>query len=751
MTTRVLGVLLTGCALSSAGHAQWAPPEGSMLTRWAADVNPDAPWPEYPRPMMVRKDWQNLNGLWDYAIVPKNAAQPAAFDGQILVPYAVESALSGVKKTVGEANRLWYRRSFEVPNDWSGYPVLLHFGAVDWETTVWVNGKEVGSHRGGYDAFSFDITDALKADGPQEVVLAVWDPTDKSYQPRGKQVSEPEGIWYTAVTGIWQTVWVEPVPFVSVDWLEMVPDIDAGVLNLTVHGRGAGADERYAVDARALDNGKEVAVASGTLGSPMQLRIANAKLWSPDSPFVYDLHVDLGIKGEKIDEVDSYFGMRKIALGKDEDGVNRLFLNNEPVFHFGPLDQGWWPDGLYTAATDEALRYDVEVTRAMGFNMARKHVKIEPARWYYHCDQLGLMVWQDMPSGDGYIHGDDPDFVRSEESEKQFYQELDALIGGLGNHPSIVMWVPFNEGWGQFKTNTVTAWAKKRDPSRLVNQASGWTDRQGGDVHDMHRYPGPAMPPVEENRAAVLGEFGGLGWPVEGHLWWNKRNWGYRTYKSKDELSRNYTNLIRNLRPLIGQGLAAAVYTQTSDVEGEVNGLLTYDRAMVKMGTEWLAEANAAVYLPPPVLETIVPTSEEAGLTWRYTTEKPADGWDDPDFKDKAWKEGVGVFGTEGTPGAAVRTKWDTPEVWLRRTFELPEVPEGTLVLNVLHDEDAEIYINGVRAAKMTGHVGSYVQVDVSGPALRTLKPGRNTMAVHCAQTGGGQSIDVGLVRYVEK
>jgi hypothetical protein len=452
---------------------------------------------------------------------------------------------------------------------------------------------------------------------------------------------------------------------------------------------------------------------------------------------------------QTLDAVKSYFGMRKIAFAKDEKGLNRLFLNNENLFQFGPLDQGWWPDGLYTAPSDEALRYDVEATRAMGFNMARKHVKIEPLRWYYHCDQLGLMVWQDMPSGDKYIGHNDPDIERVAQSAHNYYRELGELVRDFGNHPSIVMWVPFNEGWGQFQTGDVTAWLKEIDPSRLVNPTSGWADRGVGDIYDKHSYPGPDMFPIEENRVSVLGEFGGLGWPIEDHLWWNKRNWGYRTYQERETLARHYEQLIRKLRFLIHDGLAAAVYTQTTDVEGEVNGLMTYDRDMVKLGVDWLRKVNDSVYLPPPELAVLAPTSENKGLVWRYTTDNPGEGWEIPGFDDGKWKEGPGVFGKKDTPGARVRTVWETSDIWARREFAIDALPEGAYFLDILHDEDAEVYINGVLAAKVEGYNGSYDQIPLSDAARAALKPGTNVFAVHCTQTEGGQSIDVGLV--VEK
>jgi hypothetical protein len=586
---------------SSLVQGQWKPADGPLMTKWAKEVSPENALPEYPRPQMVRRDWLNLNGLWDYAILAKDAPQPESFDGQILVPFPIESALSGVMKPVGPDNRLWYRRTFEIPKGerWNaeGRRILLNFGAVDWDATVWVNGTEVGNHKGGYDPFTFDITDALKESGPQVVVLSVWDPTDAGTQPRGKQIRNPHGIWYTAVTGIWQTVWVEPVAPRRIEGLKLTPDVDNARLTVEIASRLTRSDN---VKVEVLRDGKVVAQANGL--NQIEVEVPNLRLWSPDDPFLYDVRITLGHFNQPIvfDEVTSYVGMRKIALQKDENGINRLFLNNKPLFQYGPLDQGWWPDGLYTAPTDEALKYDIEVTRKLGMNMARKHVKVEPDRWYYWCDKLGLLVWQDMPSGDRYIGGRDPDIRRSEESSKQFDLELTGLIDAFRNHRCIVMWVPFNEGWGQFDTPRVVNLVRKLDPTRLVNNASGWTDRGVGDVHDIHDYPGPSAPRLEDKRAGVLGEFGGLGLPVPGHTWQAEKNWGYRSFTNADELTDAYVSLIKKLHPLTGAaGLSAAVYTQTTDVEIEVNGLMTYDREIIKMDAERVAAANKALYTPP--------------------------------------------------------------------------------------------------------------------------------------------------------
>jgi len=741
--------LCTVLLLCSSIHAKWQPARGPLLTKWAERISPKNAHCEYPRPQMVRKSWQNLNGLWDYAIVHKSQQQPDAFDGKILVPFPIESALSGVMKPVGQENRLWYRRTFRIPRTWKGRCVLLHFGAVDWDTTVWVNGTQVGTHRGGYDPFTFNITDALKETTEQEIVVSVWDPTNAGTQPRGKQVDKPGGIWYTAVTGIWQTVWLEPVPGAYIKSIKIIPDVD----NKSVRVTTACPDPAgYSVEVEVKDGWFTKDKNKGSAGEEVVLNIKKPKLWSPDSPFLYDLKVTLTDgKGKKTDAVSSYFGMRKIEVRKDKKGINRLLLNNESLFQFGPLDQGWWPDGLYTAPSDAALRYDIEILKELGCNMLRKHVKIEPARLYYWCDKLGLMVWQDMPSGDKYIGGRDPDIERSPESARQFEAELKAMITTFYNHPSIIMWVPYNEGWGQWDTPRIVDLIKELDPTRLVNNASGWTDRGVGDVRDIHSYPGPAAPPIEENRAAVLGEFGGLGLPVKGHTWQDEKNWGYRSYETREELTDAYVTLIDNLRSLIGDGLSAAVYTQTTDVEIEVNGLMTYDREMIKMDVKKAAAANRRLYLPAPVLKIIVPTSQQQPQSWQYTTSEPADGWEQVDFDDSDWQKGQGGFGNEGTPGTIVRTEWKTSDIWVRRTFELEDTEFSQPQLSIHHDEDAEVYINGQLVAKLKGYTTSYVRKTLDEKARSALKVGTNCIAIHCRQTTGGQYIDAGLVDVIEQ
>jgi beta-galactosidase/beta-glucuronidase len=595
MIPRIVVVILSAALLSltaASAADNWAPAENPLTTPWTAKVNPARPLPEHPRPQMERLSWESLNGLWDYAVTPKDSPQPSHWEGRILVPYPIESALSGVKRALTPADRLWYRRTFSTVALGRSERMMLNFGAVDWRAEVFVNGKAVGSHEGGYDPFSLDITEAMRSKGEQELVVSVWDPTNTGNQPRGKQILEPNGIWYTAVSGIWQTVWLEPVPKTHVERLSLTPDLDSGTLKLWVHTTGGPAK----VKARAMLGGREVGRVAGEANAALSMKLNSVQAWSPESPTLYEYEVSLS-GGDK---VTGYFGLRKIEV-RNVDGAAHLFLNNRPVFMIGPLDQGWWPDGLYTAPTDEALRFDIDTMKRLGFNMARKHVKVEPARWYYWCDKLGLMVWQDMPSG---FTGRDKNVARGVNAEDArftpeetgvFQRELAALIATHENSPSIIGWVPFNEGWGQHDTNNILQWVKKTDPTRLVDAPSGWEDRGWGDMKDMHKYPGPEMYPPMADRATVLGEFGGLGLPVEGYLWWNKRNWGYRTFKDRVELQAGYEDLIAKLRPMVAQGLSAAVYTQLTDVEGEVNGLLTYDRKLTKFDADRLARLHQAL------------------------------------------------------------------------------------------------------------------------------------------------------------
>lgn len=608
---RLLSVALLSVLSYSSLHAQekkWALIKDRIVTPWAEKVNPKAPLPNYPRPQLVRsQNWKNLNGLWSYAITPKDQTEPLNYNGSILVPFAVESALSGVGKTIGKDSVLWYKNTITVPATMKNKEVLLHFGAVDWQAEIFINGKSAGKHEGGFDPFSLNITSLLKKSGTQEIKVRVWDPTDEGPQPRGKQVKKPEGIWYTPVTGIWQTVWLEAVPKTHIVSTKQTPNVDTKTLSVQAQIESAQPGDQLRIT--AFDGKNQVAKKEAAVDEDISLAIENPKLWSTKSPFLYDLKIELLRQGKVIDQVGSYFAMRKSSMAKDHNGIERMLLNNEFVFQYGPLDQGWWPDGLYTAPTEEAMIYDIIKTKEMGFNMIRKHIKVEPATWYYECDKLGMLVWQDMPSGDlgnqwepnlGIMGGTDKN--RTPESEAMYRKEWNKIMDDLHNFPSIVVWTPFNEAWGQFKTKEIVEWTKAKDPSRLVNTASGGNHVIAGDIVDLHHYPEPRMPRPDlfgTTHALVLGEFGGLGLPVPGHTWKEKDNWGYQSFKTADELFEKYDSFIRSLEGLIKKGLSAAVYTQTTDVEQETNGLMTYDR-ILKLPEVKIKTANDRLYSVNP-------------------------------------------------------------------------------------------------------------------------------------------------------
>jgi len=593
----ISSILFAGC--NNKEKLEWKIADNPLLTEWALKVDPLKPWPEYPRPDMMREKWLNLNGLWDYAITPRDV-RPEKWEGKILVPFPVESALSGVKRRVSENENLWYRTKFKIPGSWKNGNILLNFEASDWETKVWVDGKEAGSHRGGYDPFSFEISQLLSDNKEHELLVCVWDPTDKGPQPHGKQVSNPGGIWYTPTTGLWQTVWLEPVSKSYITSFRAMPDIDAGTLTFNV----IASDNKGTVTVKVAEKSKEIATASGTPSTDIRLEIKNPVLWEPDNPFLYDVTIELNSESGK-DKVTSVAGMRKISLGKTGDGFTRMLLNNRFLFQRGPLDQGFWPDGIYTPPTDEAMVFDLRMTKKMGYNMLRKHVKVENRRFYNWCDRLGILVWQDMPSGDRHISGTAPDITKTEEAGKQFEYELKRMIETKYNHPSIIMWVPYNEGWGQWDTERITELIRQYDRTRLVNSASGWTDRGCGDVKDIHNYPVPRCPEPEENRAIVLGEYGGLGYPVKGHTW-ETAFWGYRTFEDTLQLLTTFESYLDQIYRFVKEkGLSAIIYTQTTDVETETNGLMTYDRKVNKMGAENVAKANFGI--TPPVLEQTIP------------------------------------------------------------------------------------------------------------------------------------------------
>jgi len=720
----------------SPARAWHIPRDAHMITRWGRNINPDSVLSEYPRMQLHRAEWTSLNGLWEYAEAKEGEAAPAGrtLEGRILVPFPVESALSGVRKNL---ERLWYRRTFDLPKSWASRRIMLNFEAVDWEAAVYVNGTRVGDHRGGYDPFSFDITDALRPGSSQELIVGVFDPSDAGDQPRGKQVKKPEGIWYTSSTGIWQSVWIEPLQASHVSELSLTPNLDSASVDVLAHVTESSADETLRLYARA--QGVTIATASGKPGSPISLKISSVRRWSPSDPFLYELKIELVRAGKVVDEIESYFAMRKVEIGKDARGIVRILLNGAFTMQVGPLDQGFWPDGLYSAPSDEALKSDIVTMRRLGFNMARKHVKVEPDRWYYWADRLGLLVWQDMPSGNN----------TTPVSRSEFETELAHVIAARRNHPSIIMWVLFNEGWGQYETERVAADLKRMDPSRLVDAASGWDDKKVGDVLDIHSYPKPRSPKAEPARAIVLGEFGGLGLAVPGHTW-KKEHWGYQGMANRAELTSKYESFMRTVYTLKDDpGLSAAVYTQLTDVEIECNGIMTYDRAVIKPVLQRLACVNRGDFTkvpPAPQIRVIVPTSEDAAQQWQYTTERPGTDWFSPSFDAGRWKTGAGGFGTTGTPGAVVRTTWSGSDIWLRRAATVGPGPYSSLQLRIHHDEDAEVYINGILAGSFGGYTTDYEEISLPRAIARALKSGTIIIAVHCKQTSGGQYIDVGLI-----
>lgn len=591
-------------AMKKSYNLSWAPIKDQLMTRWANKIDPEKPLPKYPRPQLRRKEWLNLNGLWDYAIRPKEEKFVGNFEGKILVPFPVESALSGVKRKLKPQQKLWYHRKLTIPESWKSKKILLHFGAVDWETTIWINKKLLGVHKGGYTPFYSEISGYLNNLKENELIVSVWDPTDKGHQEHGKQSLKPKIIFYSAVSGIWQTVWVEPVSDTYIKSLKMFPNIDKEILNFRVSLNDAKPND--IIHSIILDKDNQIVANQETTEKNVSLKIQSPKLWSPDSPYLYNIMVEIKRNDLIIDKVESYFGMRKISLSKNKDGIKRIELNNKPLFQYGILDQGYWPDGLYTAPTDNALRYDIEVIKELGFNMIRKHVKIEPARWYYYCDKLGILVWQDMPNGEHWslinhikmkltpekrFKGRRKDYVK-----QNYYDELESMINFLYNSPSIIVWIPFNEGWGQFDTEKVVDKIRNLDSSRLINNASGWFDKGIGDIRDIHNYPDPKMPNKLKGRAAVVGEFGGLGLEIGDHMWNFKRKFVYRNFPDQAKLMNRYEKLISKLNILIGYGLSAAIYTQITDVEQEVNGLITYDREIIKMDKNKIRDLNSRLF-----------------------------------------------------------------------------------------------------------------------------------------------------------
>ena len=712
------------------------------MTDWAQLVDTNAPLPEYPRPQMVRPDWLNLNGLWQFQAGATNDPTPVnqKLAGEILVPFPMESALSGVAEYHPHS---WYRRTFTVPPAWNGNKIWLHLDAVDWESEVFINGQSVGVHRGGYDPVSYDITPQLSGSGPQELIVRVYDPTDAAGFPRGKQTLYPGGIMYTSCSGIWQPVWLEPAPPTSIAGLKLAPNIDTQKLLVTA--TVLGPTNGITVRAVARIGTNIVGSVSGAPGATLQLPVPNPHLWSPTNPFLYDLDVTLSNAVTKVDAVTSYFGMRKISLGTT-NGFVKMLLNNQFVFQFGPLDQGFWPDGIYTAATDDALKSDIEQEKILGYNMVRKHIKVERPRWYYWADKLGILVWQDMPSANSYTGNPQP------LDAPQFETELTRVVQNRWNHPSIIMWVVFNESQGQHDTAALVQSVKALDPSRLVNEASGGSYFGSGDVLDWHSYPDPSCP-ASASQAVVCGEFGGVGLGITNHTW--APGWGYIAATNGDDLAAKFEGFAFQLSDFVqNHGLSAAVYTEITDVEIELNGFLTYDRKVRKPDADRIRTAVASASAPA-TLTTVVPTSQIVGQPWKYRFTQPSSSsWTATNYNDAttSWTNATGGFGAGNPPNTAglIHTTWNTADIWLRRTFNpgnLTSQQISNLFFLTYHDEDVEIYINGTLAGSATGYTSSYGLLGMNTAGRAAILPNAtNVLAVHCHQTTGGQYIDVGIL-----
>ncbi|MET9559726.1 AbfB domain-containing protein [Streptomyces tauricus] len=611
---------LTATGTVRAAPAAWTPKPSPMTTPWTNQVSVDNPLPEYPRPQLTRPDWANLNGIWDFAVTSADAGQPASFSEQIRVPFVAESALSGIQRKITQNDKLWYKRTFTVPAGWNGRRVQLNFGASDWRTTVWVNGGQAGAtHSGGYDSFSYDITGLLNG-GTNTVVVSVWDPSQTGIGAVGKQrindvAPHPGGgIFYTAASGIWQTVWLEPTATAHITRLDMVPDLTNNTLKVTVRGAGvSGQSARVTVSSGSTT----VGTATGAVGGTITVPIPNPRLWTPEDPFLYDVKAELLSGSAVVDSVGSYSGMRSVGVSR-VDGVLRPVLNGKFVFQTGTLDQGYWPDGIYTAPTDDALKYDLQKHKDLGFNMVRKHIKVEPQRWFYWADRLGLLVWQDMPSMDTRT----PDSA----ARTQWEAEYDRIIDQHRSSPSVVMWVNQNEGWGQYDQARIADHVKAYDPSRLVNNMSGINccgavDGGNGDVLDHHVYVGPGTTVPSATRAAVLGEYGGLGFKVAGHEWYPGGGFSYEDQPDQAHLNNRFIGLLDALREVrMPAGLSASVYTEITDVENEANGLLTYDRQVVKVDAARVQAANRALIdtSRTPTTPVVLPSNQYRSL--RVTT-----------------------------------------------------------------------------------------------------------------------------------
>jgi ribosomal protein S17E len=742
----------------------WAPVPGQIMTSWANDVTPENVWKEYPRPQMVRTDWLNLNGLWDFEITDRDTNKIAInYARKILVPFCVESALSGIKETITGKQQMMYRRYFTVPSNWNQKYLILHFEAVDYETKVWVDGKYVGMHKGGYDHFQFDITGFLSKEQKHEIKIVVWDPTNEGSQPIGKQALPAirNVTKYTATSGIWQTVWLEPINDVAIESIKIIPNIDNATISLQT--KLVGATQGTRIKIQAFDQGKEIASSVAADDELVSLQLNQPKLWSPTNPFLYDLKLSLVKDGKVVDEVSSYFGMRKISMGRDQEGYMRILLNNAIIYQLGPLDQGYWPDGILTPASDQALRYDIAYLKKIGANMDRMHMKVQPERWYYHCDQLGILVWQDMVSPTKFID------TKSNLNSSDFELEHNITVDQLYNHPSIIQWVLFNESWGQYDTERLTAALKAKDPTRLVINASGWHDKKVGDIRDFHDYtihPAIALVTKNDDRAMVLGEAGGFDLLIPGHLWTPdlktetklKTDWTIDfkkgVVKSADELIEKYTILLDDLFQLKKYGLNAVVYTQISDVEDEISGWMTYDRKVSKLPDTTFAALHQQFFKPTITGKYILPLSMNTAQQWNYRFTAPSNDW----IKNTTiadFKLGEAPFGIESNNAHKVNTTWNTNSLFLNKEFTLTALP-SKLSLVACNTGITDVYINGAYVMQFNNFLKNDPEVKISetllsDKAMKLLKLGVNQLSLKFNFPSVGKPVyyyDFGIKEY---
>ena len=730
---KILSVALLATSLSTMA---WSPQGEKIKTPWAEKVTPENVWQSYPRPQLQRAEWQNLNGLWNYAITEMDVNKKnVKMEGEILVPFAIESSLSGVQRTFIPTNKLWYQREFTLDKSWNGKQIMLHFGAVDYDCTVWVNGREVGRHVGGNNGFTFNITKFVKRSGVQKIELSVTDPTDAESVSRGKQQLNQKGIWYTPVSGIWKTVWVEAVNKTNIERILPTADIKAEKVNIVFKTNGVKGNETIRI--KVKDGEMVLRTVEQKIAQNIEIPMPNATLWTDKTPKLYDLEIELLSSGKVLDKVESYFAMRKVELTTDANGHKRITLNGNQIFQYGTLDQGWWPDGLLTPPSEEAMIWDMIQLKNMGFNSLRKHIKVEPELYYYYADSLGLMVWQDMVSGfatecnrQERIGPQAPqDWNAPEEHKKQWEKELFTMIDQLRFYPSITTWVVFNEGWGQYDTKRIVEEVMAYDDSRIINGVSGWTDRKVGEMYDVHNYPVSSMelPEHIQGRAAVLGEFGGYGLPVEGHLWNpNMRNWGYKNIDGGLDFAANYFRTMYDLEALIAQGLTAAIYTQTTDVEGEVNGLITYDRKVVKMPADMLHFMHSKLY-----------TAESAKAAVLI-----ADGRD-----NKTEKRSIIIDGKNSEEILPIKIQ-GPKTVRSEYTFKADKC-YNNLVLWLRMHGNAKVWLNGeLIFNQFTNQTRHYNQFNVSNYS-EFLKAGYNTLVIELKQNDKGQKdFDYGFRAY---